>query len=128
MRFGVAAPARASRRSLVVISTLSGRSCRKAPRAMASCGSRLAIIAANVLRVSKHALCAQPDDITQAEPSLFREPSAFRLIRFVSGPPALARRVISTGIEVSLIRTESLRYFGGIGGKPPCRLDWTPCL
>src|SRR5262249_17529278 len=85
---------------LVVTSTLSGRSVRRAPSAIACEGPRPSINAASASAPATLTRSAVPCAITQAEPSFTSVPSGAKEIFLVSGPPSLVslvNSILSTG-------------------------------
>src|SRR6516164_10330282 len=96
---------------LVVTSTLSGRSGRRAPSAIACDGARSSINAPSASTPATLTRSAVPRAITQAELSFTRVPLGDREIRLVSGPPSL----------VSLVSSISSG-----GGVFPCMLGIAP--
>src|SRR6516162_7044377 len=80
---------------LVTTSTLSGRSGRRVPSAIACDGARFSINAPSASTPATLTRSAVPRAITQAELSFTRVPSGDREIRLVSGPPSLVSLVSS---------------------------------
>ena len=110
IRCGVAAPLRFSSWLFVVISTLSGRSRRNDPSAIACSEPSEVMYAANSPSVLNDARSPVPLDMTQAEPSLSSVPSSVRLMRLVSGPPIFVMIVmLITAPPSSSARTFSAR-------------------
>src|SRR6516162_1372992 len=79
----------------VVISTLSGRSARRAPSAIACDGVRASINAPSAPTPASRTRSAVPCSITQAEPSFTSVPSGAKEIFLVSGPAFLVSLVNS---------------------------------
>src|SRR6516164_5197627 len=80
---------------LVTSSTLSGRSARRAPSAIACDGARSSINAPSASTPAILTRSAVPRAITQAELSFTKVPSGDREISLVSGPPSLVSLVSS---------------------------------
>src|SRR5262245_6385133 len=80
----------------VVTFTLSGRSARNAPSAMACDACRPSISVPSAVTPAICTRSAVPRAITQAEPSFLSVPSGASEIRLVSGPPTLVSLVSST--------------------------------
>src|SRR6476469_962814 len=101
-------------RFLVTTSTLSGRSARRVPSAIACDGARSWINVLSALTPATLTRSAVPCAITQAEPSFTSVPSGDREICLVSGPPSL----------VNLVSSISSAGGAFAGAAPPliCRL------